>query len=364
MQLKEIIQALEQWAAPSLQESYDNSGLIVGDKNMELTSALICLDSTEAVVDEALAIGANLIIAHHPIVFSGLKSFTGQSYIERVVMKAIKHDIAVYAIHTNLDNVSHGVNQMISKHLGLVETRILSPKKGRLKKLIVNTPESCLEAVKKAAWEAGAGKIGNYSECSFGVKGDGTFKPGEGANPSEGSIGKREEVKEYQLEFLVEDWKLDVVLSGVKAAHIYEEVAHDIMSLDNVHQNIGSGMIGQLPQEMELKAFFKLVKENLGVQMIKYTTPNKEKVKTIALCGGAGSFLLDGAIKAKADVFVSADFKYHQFFDAENKLVIADIGHYESEHLVKDWIADFLMQKFPTFAVRLTQVNTNPVQYF
>ncbi|MDP4664955.1 MAG: Nif3-like dinuclear metal center hexameric protein [Flavobacteriaceae bacterium] len=364
MQLKEIIQALEQWAAPSLQESYDNSGLIVGDKNMELTSALICLDSTEAVVDEAIAIGANLIIAHHPIVFSGLKSFTGQSYIERVVMKAIKNDIAIYAIHTNLDNVSHGVNQMISRHLGLEATRILSPKKGRLKKLIVYTPESCLEAVRRAAWKAGAGEIGDYSECSFGVKGDGTFKPGEAANPSEGTIGKREELKEYQLEFLVEDWKLAAVLSGVKAAHTYEEVAHDIISLDNVHQNIGSGMIGQLPQEMELKAFFKLLKENLGVQMIKYTTPNKEKVKTIALCGGSGSFLLGDAIRVNADVFVTADFKYHQFFDAENKLVIADIGHYESEHLVKDWIADFLMQKFPTFAVRLTQVNTNPVQYF
>ena len=364
MQLKEIIQALEHWAAPSLQESYDNSRLIVGDKNMELTSALICLDSTEAVVEEAIAIGANLIIAHHPIVFSGLKSFTGKSYIERVVMKAIKNDIAIYAIHTNLDNVSHGVNQMISRHLGLEATRILSPKKGRLKKLIVYTPESCLEAVKRAAWKAGAGEIGDYSECSFGVKGDGTFKPGEAANPSEGTIGKREDLKEYQLEFLVEDWKLAAVLSGVKAAHTYEEVAHDIISLDNVHQNIGSGMIGQLPQEMELKAFFKLLKENLDVQMIKYTTPNKEKVKTIALCGGSGSFLLDDAIKAKADVFVTADFKYHQFFDAENKLVIADIGHYESEHLVKDWIADFLMQKFPTFAVRLTQVNTNPVQYF
>lgn len=364
MQLKEIIQALEHWAAPSLQESYDNSRLIVGDKNMELTSALICLDSTEAVVDEAIAIGANFIIAHHPIVFSGLKSFTGKSYIERVVMKAIKNDIAIYAIHTNLDNVSHGVNQMISRHLGLEATRILSPKKGRLKKLIVYTPESCLEAVRRAAWKAGAGEIGEYSECSFGVKGDGTFKPGEAANPSEGTIGKREELKEYQLEFLVEDWKLAAVLSGVKAAHTYEEVAHDIISLDNVHQNIGSGIIGQLPQEMELKAFFRLLKENLGVQMIKYTTPNKEKVKTIALCGGSGSFLLADAIQAKADVFVTADFKYHQFFDAENKLVIADIGHYESEHLVKDWIADFLMQKFPTFAVRLTQVNTNPVQYF
>lgn len=364
MQLKEIIQALERWAAPSLQESYDNSRLIVGDKNMELTSALICLDSTEAVVDEAIAIGANLIIAHHPIVFSGLKSFTGESYIERVVMKAIKNDIAIYAIHTNLDNVKYGVNQMISSRLGLEATRVLSPKKGRLKKLIVYTPGACLEAVKMAAWAAGAGEIGNYSECSFGAEGVGTFKPNEEANPSEGTIGKREELKEYQLEFLVEDWKLAAVLAGVKAAHTYEEVAHDIISLDNVHQNIGSGMIGQLPKEMELKTFFKLLKENLGVQMIKYTLPHKESVKTIALCGGSGSFLLGDAIKANADVFVTADFKYHQFFDAENKLVIADIGHYESEHLVKDWIADFLMQKFPTFAVRLTQVNTNPVQYF
>ncbi len=364
MQLKEIISALENWAHPSLQESYDNSGLIVGDRNADISSALVCLDSTEEVLDEAIALGCGLIIAHHPIVFSGLKRFTGSNYIERVVMKAIKHDIAIYAIHTNLDNVQHGVNQMISNHLKLKNTRILAPKRGRLKKLVIYSPKEQAEAVKRAAWEAGAGSIGEYEECSFTSMGEGSFKPSQQANPSIGEAGKQERVQEEKMEFVVEDWKLSSVISAAKEAHFYEEMAYDTFEMNNVHEGIGSGMIGELAEPLDLFEFFKQMKKSLDVSVIKHTQAMKPKVQKVALCGGSGSFLLNDAIRQGADVFVSSDFKYHQFFDADKHLVIADIGHYESEHLVKDWIADFLMQKFPTFAVRLTQVSTNPVQYF
>jgi dinuclear metal center YbgI/SA1388 family protein len=363
MQLKEILRALENWAPPSLQESYDNSGLIVGDPNAEISSALVCLDSTEEVIDEAIASGSGFVIAHHPIVFSGLKRFTGSSYIERVVMKAIKHDIAIYAIHTNLDNVQHGVNQMISTHLNLINTRILAPKGGRLKKLVIYSPKEQAEEVKKAAWKAGAGSIGEYEECSFTSLGEGSFKPSGKANPSIGKAGELERVQEEKMEFVVEDWKLSSVIAAARKAHFYEEMAHDIFELSNQHEGIGSGMIGELPEEMDLFDFFGAMKTSLSVSVIKHTKPLKKKVKKVALCGGSGSFLLNDAIRQGADVFVSSDFKYHQFFDADGHLVIADIGHYESEHLVKDWIADFLIQKFPTFAVRLTQVSTNPVQY-
>ena len=364
MKVVEITNYLESLAPLSSQESYDNCGLLVGDRNAEVTSALISLDCTEEVVADALAKGCNLIIAHHPVIFKGLKSLTGANYIERTILACIKNGIALYAIHTNLDNYSKGVNYEIGQRIGLKNLRVLQPKSNVLAKLIVFTPETCLEQVREAAFNAGAGSIGNYNECHFELNGTGTFKPNESANPFDGEVGKRSSVPESRLEFLVSIHLISKVLAAVKQAHSYEEVAYDIIPLLNENQTEGSGMIGELETEMDEISFLKHLKSTFNSGVIRHTNLLNRKIKTVAFCGGSGSFLLSTAMRQKADVYITGDFKYHEFFDAENQILIADIGHYESEQFTSNLIADILKKKFTTFAVHLTGINTNPINYF
>lgn len=364
MKVKEIIQYLESLAPISSQESYDNSGLIVGDSNTEVKQALICLDSTEEVVNEAISTGCNLIIAHHPIVFKGLKSLTGKNYVERVVLKCIKNDIVLYAIHTNLDNFRFGVNNEIGKRLGLTDLKILEPKKGTLNKITVFVPYENREQVAQAMFNAGAGFIGNYKECSFYGEGIGTFTPVEGANPYVGTLGVAEQASENRLEMLVSSHQLSAVINQMKANHPYEEVAYDVVALQNENQYEGAGMVGKLPQPMEVKQFLAFVKKQFNCGVIRHTKLIKEKVETVAFCGGSGSFLLHHAIRSKADVYITGDFKYHEFFDAEDRIIIADIGHFESEQYTINLLSDVLTKKFPNFALRLTKINTNPINYF
>lgn len=363
MKINEIIGYLASIAPPVYQESYDNAGLIVGDGNVEATGALICLDSIELVIDEAIEHGINLVISHHPIVFSGLKRFNGNSYIERVVMKAIKHDIAIYAAHTNLDNVHVGVNAKIAKKLGLENTEILAPKKGLLRKLVVFVPKDHAENVHKAIFDAGAGAIGDYDECSFNIDGTGTFRASEETDPFVGEKGQQHQEAEIRVEVIYNAHLERKILNAMIAAHPYEEVACDLYPLENKHNRVGSGMIGDLPEEEPLMNFLQRLKETMKAESVRYTAPVKDKVKRIAVCGGSGSFLLGNAIAGKADVFITADYKYHQFFDADGKIVIADIGHYESEQFTIELIGDILKKKFPTFAVRFTEISTNPINY-
>jgi dinuclear metal center YbgI/SA1388 family protein len=364
MKLSKVIAALEAWAPPALQEGYDNSGLLVGDLSAEITSAVVSLDCTEAVIQEAIDRGANLVIAHHPIVFGGLKRFTGRSYVERTVMMAIKHDIAIYAIHTNLDNVPDGVNGWLCQLLGIQSPRILAPKTGRLEKLVVFVPHAAAEGVRDAMFKAGAGNIGAYDECSYNLEGTGTFRGSEESNPHVGEVGKRHSEPETRIEVLVEDWKTAQVLQAMKAAHPYEEVAYDRYALQNEHGQIGSGMVGELEAPVPVKVFFDRLKEVLGVSVVKHTPLLKDEVQRIAVCGGSGFFLLNDAKRAGADLFVTSDVKYHQFFDADGRIVLADIGHWESEHRTSEWIQRTLNEKFPTFAVHLSDTNTNPVNYY
>ncbi|MDG1781484.1 MAG: Nif3-like dinuclear metal center hexameric protein [Flavobacteriales bacterium] len=364
MKLKQITSALEQIAPLSLQEKYDNSGLIVGSSDQEVNGVLVSLDCTEEVIQEAIDAGCNMVIAHHPIVFSGLKRFNGKSYVERAVMKAIKHDVALYAIHTNLDNVDSGVNNYLCELLGIRDPKILSPKSDLMFKLVTFVPEAHKEEVMTALFAAGAGAIGNYSECSFSSQGEGTFKANEKADPHVGEQGKRHIEPEFRLEMVFESWKKGDVLNALKSAHPYEEVAFDVLVLDEKHKQVGSGMVGELDEAMELNAFFDRMKDVLGVSVVKHTAQLKEKVKRIAVCGGSGFFLLNAAKSSKADVFVTSDVKYHEFFDAEKKLVLADIGHWESEHRTIELIQRILNEKFATFAVHLSKTNTNPVKYY
>ncbi|MGF2413487.1 Nif3-like dinuclear metal center hexameric protein [Ferruginibacter sp.] len=364
MIIQDITAVLEKIAPPFLQESYDNAGLITGNANWQCTGIITTLDATEDVVKEAIEKKCNLIVAHHPIVFGGLKKITGKNYVEQTIITAIKNDIAIYAIHTNLDNVLNGVNGKIADKLGLINRQILQPKNDILKKLFTFVPAAYAEKVRSAIFNAGAGQISNYSECSFNTTGSGTFKAGDGTNPFVGKIGERHTEDEVRIEVIFPAWLQKTVYAAMIAAHPYEEVAYDIISLGNTNASIGSGVVGELPVAIGEKEFLQSIKENFNLLVIKHTSFTGRPVKKIALCGGAGSFLIGAAIAAGADFYISSDIKYHEFFDANGKLVIADIGHYESEQFTIDLLFDILREKFPTFAVLKTGVNTNPVRYF
>jgi dinuclear metal center YbgI/SA1388 family protein len=364
MKLSLLTAYLESLAPLAYQEDYDNSGLIVGQPEQEVNQALISLDCTEAVVDEAIAHNCQVIISHHPIVFRGLKKFNGKTYVERVVEKAIRNHIAIYAIHTNLDNVISGVNERICETLGLTNCRILAPKNGLLKKLVTYVPADKAEQVRNALFHAGAGNIGNYSECSFNAEGTGTFKGGENSTPYVGEPGTRHYENEVRIETIYTANLESKLLMALFLAHPYEEVAYDLYELTNQHQQVGSGMIGELDEAMDEEEYLFELKEKMHAKVIRHTAFTGKSVKRVAVCGGAGGFLLKHAIAADADVFVTADYKYHEFFDAEGKLVIADIGHFESEQFTQQLLYEIIRKKFANFAVRLTEINTNPVKYF
>ncbi len=364
MLLKTIITEIEKFAPLAYQESYDNCGLLTGHKEQEVTGAILCLDCIEAVVDEAIQKNCNLIIAHHPIIFSGLKKLNGTNYIERTIIKAIQNNIAIYACHTNLDNMKLGVNKKIADKLGLINQQILSPKKSLLKKLVTFVPATHLEIVRESLFNAGAGNIGNYDSCSFILEGTGSFRGNENSNPFIGEKGKLSLEKETRLELIFETVNEATIISALKQNHPYEEVAYDIYQLENTYQNIGSGMVGELEKPISETEFLENLKSIFKVKVIKHTALTNKRIKKVALCGGSGSFLLKNAINSKSDIYISSDFKYHEFFDAENQILVADIGHYESEQFTPEIFYEIISNKFPTFASYLTETNTNPVNYF
>ena len=362
MKVKDVINYLDSIAPLQLQEDYDNSGLIIGSKEDKVNGVLVCLDCIESIVEEAINCNCNLIVVHHPILFAGLKKINGANYIERTIIKAIKNNINIYAIHTNLDNVIMGVNGKIADKLKLINRKILSPKQDQFLKLAVFVPLKDAEKVRKAVFEAGAGYIGNYSNCSFNVQGKGSFKGEHDSNPVIGKKGKMHFEDELKIEVILPAYKKDQVIENMINQHPYEQVAFDLYPIKNDF-DIGSGLIGELEKEMEPLLFLNNLKKVMQTECIRYTSLDKKKIKTVAVCGGSGSFLLTKAIQNKADIFISSDFKYHQFFDADNQIVIADIGHFESEQFTIELIADRLKENFSNFAIRLTDVNTNPINY-
>lgn len=364
MKVQDITSLLEKLAPPSLQESYDNAGLLTGRVDWECTGIIVALDATEEVVQEAISKKCNLIVAHHPVIFGGLKRINGNNYVEKTIIAAIKNDIAIYAIHTNLDNVLDGVNAKIADKLGLINRQVLLPKAGVLKKLYTFVPVAHAAVVRAAIFNAGAGHIGNYSECSFNSNGEGTYKAGEDSQPFAGNIGQLHTEAETRMEIIFPAWLEKSIIKAMKEAHPYEEVAFDIIALDNTLNATGSGLLGYLPVAMTENELLTLIKTRFNLTVIKHTPLKGKPVKKVALCGGAGSFLTKTAVAAGADFYISADFKYHDFFDANGRLVIADIGHYESEQFTIALLSEFLQEKFPNFAVLKTGVITNPVSYF
>jgi len=363
MLIADITNYLETIAPLPYQEDYDNAGLLTGDISWECTGVITTLDVTPEVVQEAVDKKHNLIVAHHPVIFRGIKKITGKNYVEKAVILAIKNDIAIYAIHTNLDNVKTGVNERIAEKIGLKNTKILQPREQQLKKLVTFAPLDHAENLKKVLFEAGAGHLGKYSECSFNQEGTGTFKPEEGADPFVGEIGKRHEEKEMKIEIIFPTHLEKKIIPVMLKAHPYEEVAYDIISLGNYLSDVGSGMIGELPPVDETD-FLTSLKENFKLKFLRHTKLLGKQVNKVALCGGAGGFLLSQAISQGAGVFITADIKYHEFFDADGKIVLVDMGHFESEQFTIDLLNDILTKKFINFAVRKTSVNTNPVNYF
>lgn len=364
MKLNQLVGELNKWAPFAYQESYDNSGLLVGEAHQEIEKILITLDITEEIIEEAIRGGFQLIISHHPVIFKGMKSLTGKTAEERVVMRALKNDIAIIALHTNLDNVKHGVNAKIADLLGLKNFKILLPQQGLLKKLVVYIPRNHLSEVRQAIFNAGAGHIGNYDHCSFGSEGIGTFKGNEESDPFVGSPGTLHEEAEVKFETIFPAHIQNKVISALSSSHPYEEVAYDIYSLDNANHFIGAGIIGELTEELEEGKFLYILKEKMKVGCVRHTNLRNKPIRKVALCGGSGSFLIGAAKAAHADIYISGDIKYHEFFEANQQMMIADIGHYESEQFTKVLIADFLIENFPKFAVQISEHQTNPINYF
>ena len=364
MKVKDICIFFEKIAPLSFQESYDNSGLLLGEEENSISQALITLDVTEEVIDEAIAKKCDLIISHHPILFSSIKKIGNRHWIDRCIRKAIKNDLNIYAIHTNLDNILSGVNKKIADKIGITDIKILRPKKNTLAKLTVFVPSNEKEHLLDALYEAGAGNIGNYDQCSFQIEGTGTFRPNEDANPTIGKKYIREWIKETRIEVIINKPQISSVLKSMKKAHPYEEVAYYLQDLINENQKIGAGLIGQLPREMKTKDFLLHLKNNMNLKVMRHTEPINKTIKRVALCGGAGSFLLKDAKTQKADVLISSDFKYHDFFEANKEIMIIDIGHYESECFTKNLLLEVLSKNFTNFAFQLSIWNTNPITYY
>jgi dinuclear metal center YbgI/SA1388 family protein len=363
MKIRDITNCIEEIAPLNYAEDFDNVGLLVGDFNQPVTGVLVTLDTLENIVDEAIEKKCNLIVSFHPIIFSGLKKLNGKNYVERVVLKAIKNDIAIYAMHTALDNCFQGVNAKICEVLGLKNKKILIPQKGTIKKLTTYVPKHEAENVRLALFKAGAGNIGNYDNCSFNTEGFGTYRGNEHSNPV---IGKKETLhteKETFISVIFEKHLQQKVLSALLETHPYEEVAYDIVTLDNIHQEIGIGMIGELDKEKSETDFLNFLKTTMHAKGIRHSKLRGKPIKKVAVLGGSGSFAINNAIGKGADIYVTADIKYHEFYKAEGKLIIADIGHFESEQFTKDLLVEILTKKFPNFAIILSQKNTNPIYY-
>jgi dinuclear metal center YbgI/SA1388 family protein len=369
--LNNIVKILDQFAPLALQEEYDNAGLLFGDPQSQVSSALLCLDITDDVLDEAVSNDCQLVISHHPLVFRGLKKINTNRQVDRLLVRAIRENIALYAMHTNLDNLSNGVSMALANKLELSECKVLRPLPGKLCKLVTFCPDIHLsdgsyvpDVVRNALFEAGAGFIGKYDSCSFNISGEGSFRGLEGTDPFIGTKGEQTVQKEVRIETILPVFLQEEAVRHLIQAHPYEEVAYDIYPLLNLYNDAGPGIIGTLPVDMKQKEFLLFVKEQLGILCIRHTGCNLPTLNKIALCGGAGSFLIRDAMAQNADAFLTADLKYHDFFETDGKLMLADIGHFESEQFAIDLLYEFVLKNFSTFAILKTKVITNPINYF
>ncbi|MGC4129747.1 MAG: Nif3-like dinuclear metal center hexameric protein [Bergeyella sp.] len=364
MTIKEFVSGFQELIPLQQAEDFDNVGLLCGNPDREVTGILICHDTLEAVVDEAVAKNTNVIVAFHPIIFSGLKSITGKKYVERAVLKAMENKIAIYAVHTAFDNDYFGVNYGICQALELVNQKVLMPKKSSLQQLSVYVPKEYSEKVKEALFKSGAGNIGFYDECSFSIPGEGTFRPLKGSSPFSGAENIRENADEVMLSVIFESYKKNAVLNAMRNAHPYEEVAYQVYQLENENQFSGLGRFGDLPAEMDETNFLNFVKKTFNLQVIRHSGTNGKKIKRVGVLGGSGASGIASARNSGCDAYLTGDVKYHEFYQSEGKMLICDIGHFESEQFVTQQLFELLSEKFPKFAILKSNITTNPVNYF
>ncbi len=364
MKLKDLCSYLDSAVPLSFQEGYDNSGLQVGSPESEISSVLLTLDVTEEVIREAIALNCNMLVSHHPLIFHPVRSLTGKSFTERIILSAVKNDIAIYSAHTNLDISGAGVSRKMADRLGLEEVSILSPSENILIKLVTYIPVDHLDSVRTAVFEAGAGVIGNYDRCGFTTEGTGSYRGNEMTNPFRGEKGKLHNEKEIRFETILFSHLKEKVVAALLAAHPYEEVAYDLYSLLNKNSGSGLGCIGKLHEPISEMDFLRLVSSVFSIKALRYSKPTGNNISRVALCGGSGASLLNMAIGSGADAFITADIKYHDFFNTENKILLVDTGHYESEKFSVEILKDLIIKKFPKFAVRFSETNTNPINYF
>lgn len=363
MKIKEIVSALDRFAPLPLQDGFDNAGLQIGLTEAEATGALLCLDVTEAVLDEAIALGCNLVISHHPLIFKGYKSITGKDYVERCILKAIRNDMVLYAAHTNLDNAKGGLNYKIAEKIGLKHLQVLEPKRNSLLKLVTFVPTEQAERVRKALFAAGCGNIGGYDSCSYNLKGEGTFRAGENTHPFCGSIGELHREEEVRIETILPSYKKGEVVRALLSAHPYEEPAFDLYPLENEWTQAGAGIVGELETPETGLEFLKRIKKIFEVECVKHNRLTGREIQKVALCGGAGAFLIPQAIRSGADIFITGEIKYHDYFGHEDEILLAEIGHYESEQYTKEIFYSIIRDLFPNFALHLSKINTNPIKY-
>jgi dinuclear metal center YbgI/SA1388 family protein len=364
MKIKDLISELNKIIPFALQEDYDNSGLLIGNPDSNISKGIICVDVTEDVINEAISEKCDVIISHHPLIFKGLKKITGINYTERIIVKAIKNDIAIIAVHTNVDNYFSGVNYKLAQKIGLKDLQILLPKNDILKKLIVFCPINHADNVKNAIFGAGAGIIGNYDSCSFTIEGKGSFRPLDGTNPFIGKTNKLHIEEEVRIETIIPSYLQTNIINKMIEAHPYEEVAYDIIPLCNEHSMVGAGMIGNLENVLSEHDFMDLIKSTLNMPMLKHSRLSNKMISKVALCGGSGSFLLENAIKINADAFITADIKYNLFFEAENNLLLIDAGHFETEQFTSEVLFDIVSKKFTNFALQISKKQYNSVHYY
>ena len=363
MIVKEVINYLDEFSPFCYAEEFDNVGLIIGDYTQKVNGILVTLDSTESVIDEAIKSKCNLIISFHPIIFNDIKSITTNTYVERVIHKSIKNNISIIAIHTSLDNSIKGVNSAICKKLDIKNYKILIPKERTIKKLTTYIPSENVAKLKSEIFKIGGGSLGKYDNCSFSYKGLGSFKGNKKSNPKIGNKLTYTEIEEVCVNITFLKHLEKEVVKALKENHPYEEIAYEINTLENSNQNIGMGMIGELASSMDENKFLSFLKKKMKSKLIKHSKKIGKKIAKIAVLGGSGSFAIENAINSGADAFVTSDLKYHDYFKAENKILLVDIGHYESEQYTKNLIFNFLTKKIPNFAIVLSKTNTNPIMY-
>ena len=363
MKIKEVVSALEKYAPLPLQDGFDNAGLQIGLTEAEITGALLCLDVTEEVLDEAIASGSNFIVSHHPLIFKGYKSITGKDYVERCILKAIKNDLVIYSAHTNLDNSTGGVNFKIAEKLGLSNVRILEPKEDNLLKLVTFAPRNKTDDVRKALFNAGCGNIGNYDSCSYNLEGEGTFRALEGADPYCGRIGEMHVEEETRIETILPAYKKSHVTKILMESHPYEEPAFDFYPLKNAWMQSGSGIVGEFKEPVAELDFLKNIKKIFGAGCVRHNMLTGRRIRRVALCGGAGAFLLPKAISVDADVFLTGEIKYHDYFGHDHEILMVEIGHYESEQYTTEIFQSVLKEQFPGLKIEISKVNTNPIKY-